>query len=527
MHEPARQNLPTNESNRLGGRSFPAQLRRSKAAWFRDDERFPYKRSPLPLSFATESPMLHWARRRQPARSDLTERNFSAHHLQNGKERSTMSTSPKVGRRRWTIGVLLGVGILINYFDRVNISVAAPQLQQEFGLTPGDLGLLFSAFFWSYAILQVPVGMVLDRFGVTNVSRIGAFLWGVASALVAFATGFGTIFGARVLLGVAEAPAFPANSKATGYWFPRGERATATAIFDAAAKFSNVIGVPLVAFAVVAFGWRWGFGLTAVLSFAYFLAYWWIYRDPSADVKLSRAEHAYIVEGGASPEGPSGASPFAMLGYLLQNRKVWGLTIGFAAYGYSFYLFLTWLPGYLVSQMHMSIIKSAGYAAIPWAFATVADLVVGGWLIDHLIARGYDETVVRKTVLVGGMVLGLAVFGATTTDDPAWAIFWISIALSGLAAAAPVGWSIPSLIAPRGGTGAIGGVMNFLNNLMGAVAPAVTGFLVGATNSFTSAFLVAGVVLLIGIFSYVVVLGRIEPIPEPAGGETAPQPRIA
>ncbi len=426
-----------------------------------------------------------------------------------------MSTSPKVGRRRWTIGVLLGVGILINYFDRVKISVAAPQLQQEFHLTPTDLGLLFSAFFWSYAILQVPVGMILDRFGVTNVSRIGAFLWGVASALVAFATGFGTIFGARVLLGVAEAPAFPANSKATGYWFPRGERATATAIFDAAAKFSNVIGVPLVAFAVVGFGWRWGFGLTAALSFAYFLAYWILYRDPSQDAKLTPGELAYIREGGAAAEGPSEASSFSMLGYLLKNRKVWGLTIGFAAYGYSFYLFLTWLPGYLVTEMHMSIIKSAGYAAIPWLFASIADLAVGGWLIDRLIQRGYDETVVRKTVLVTGMVLGLAVFGATTTDNPGWAIFWISIALSGLAAAAPVGWSIPSLIAPRGGTGSIGGIMNFLNNLMGAVAPAVTGILVGATNSFASAFFVAGIVLLIGIFSYIVVLGRIEPIPEP------------
>ena len=163
----------------------------------------------------------------------------------------------------------------------------------------------------------------------------------------------------------------------------------------------------------------------------------------------------------------------------------------------------------------MSIIKSAGYAAIPWLFASIADLVVGGWLIDRLIQRGHDETVVRKTVLVSGMVLGLAVFGATTTDNAGWAIFWITIALSGLAAAAPVGWSIPSLIAPRGGTGSIGGIMNFLNNLMGAVAPAVTGILVGATNSFTSAFFVAGLVLLIGIFSYIVVLGRIEPIPEP------------
>ena len=107
-----------------------------------------------------------------------------------------------------------------------------------------------------------------------------------------------------------------------------------------------------------------------------------------------------------------------MLGYLLRNRKVWGLTIGFAAYGYSFYLFLTWLPGYLVSEMHMSIIKSAGYAAIPWLFATISDLVVGGWLIDHLLAKGYDDTKTRKTVLVGGMVLGLAVFGATMDDEP-------------------------------------------------------------------------------------------------------------
>jgi MFS family permease len=279
-----------------------------------------------------------------------------------------------------------------------------------------------------------------------------------------------------------------------------------------------------VAVAVVTFGWRWGFGLTAILSFAYFLAYWFIYRDPSADPNLSRGERDYIQNGGATPEGESEASPIGMLGYVLRNRKVWGLTIGFAAYGYSFYLFLTWLPGYLVSEMHMSIIKSAGYVAIPWLFATISDLVVGGWLIDHLLAKGYDDTKTRKAVLVGGMILGLAVFGATMTTSPVWAVFWISIALSGLAAAAPVGWSIPSLIAPRGGTGTIGGVMNFFNNLMGAVAPAVTGFVVGATNSFSVAFLVAGVVLLIGIFFFVVVLGKIEPIPEPDAVAAAPAP---
>ncbi len=426
-----------------------------------------------------------------------------------------ITTTKGGGKRRWGIGALLGIGVLINYIDRIGLSVAAPQIQEAFHLTPMDMGLLFSAFAWSYSLLQIPVGIVIDRFGPTTVGRWGAFLWGVASVITALSSGFAGIFVARVLLGVAEAPAFPVSAKATGYWFPRNERGLATAIFDAAAKFSNVIGVPLVAITIVAFGWRWGFGLTAVLSFSYFFAFYFIYRDPSADKRLSREELKYIQDGGGAPEGKSEAGAMNMLGYLLTKTKIWGLTIGFAAYGYTFYLFLTWLPGYLVQTMHMSILKSAGYAAIPWAFATLTDLFVGGWLIDHLISRGWDESKVRKGVLVTGMLFGLAVFGATQTTDPAWAIFWISIALGGLASAAPVGWSLPSLIAPKGGAGTIGGIMNFANNLMGAAAPIVTGFIVGATNSFSNAFFVAGVILVIGIFSFVFLLGKIEPIPDP------------
>ncbi len=432
-----------------------------------------------------------------------------------------VSTS-RVPGRRWTIGGLLGAGVLINYIDCINVSVAGPQLQHEFGLSPEQLGLLFSAFFWSYALLQVPGGMVLDRFGVTRVGRWGAFLWAVASAITAVAGGFGGILAARVLLGIAEAPAFPASQKATGYWFPRQERARSTAIFDSAAKFSNVIGVPVVAFAIVRFGWRWGFGITALLSLLYFVAYWIIYRDPSQDRRLSDAERAYIVAGGATPEGEAQGGQGAMLGTLLRNRKVWGLTLGFSAYGYSFYLFLTWLPGYLVQTLHMGILKSASYAAIPWVFATLSDLLVGGFLVDWLIARGHDDTRVRKAVLVLGMLLGLTVVGAAFTTDAAWALVWISVSLTGLAAAAPVGSSLVSLIAPRGGTGTIGGIVNLSNNLMGAAAPIVTGFVVGITGSFAIAFLIAGVVLLVGIFAYVVVLGRIEPIPEP---EAAVAPR--
>lgn len=430
--------------------------------------------------------------------------------------------SPVIPTLRWRIGSLLGAGVLINYFDRISLSVAGPQLQQTLGLSQTELGLLLSAFFWTYALSQIPAGMILDRWGVTRVGRWSAGLWGVASAITALSSGFAGIFAARALLGLAEAPSFPANSKATGYWFPRQERASSTALFDAAAKFSNVIGVPLVALVVVHFGWRWGFGVVATLSFGYFAAFYIIYRDPSAHPQLSAEEREYIAAGGGSPEGQISTSPSGMLGYLLRSRKVWGLSIGFAAYGYCFYFFLTWLPGYLVQTMHMSILKSATFAAIPWMCATVSDLAVGGWLIDHLIARGQDETRVRKTVLLAGMCGGLAVFGATTTTDPVIAIVWISVALSGLAAAAPVGWSLPSLIAPRGGVGTVGSIMNFANNVMGAVAPIVTGKIVDMTHSFTNAFLVAGVVLLTGVASFVFLLGRIEPVPEPAG--TLPLP---
>jgi MFS family permease len=421
----------------------------------------------------------------------------------------------RVPARRWRIGLLLGSGVLVNYFDRLNLSVAAPQLQTAFHFGPERIGLILSAFFWSYALCQIPAGMLLDRFGPTRVGRWSALLWGVASALTALAGGLGGLIVARLLLGISEAPSFMVCSKATGYWFPRQERGLATALFDSGAKFSNVIGIPLVALVVVRAGWRWGFGATAALSFCYFAVYCLIYRDPSRDRRLSTVEHDYLVAGGAVREGRASTSALGMLGYLLRQRKVWGLTLGFGAYGYSFYLFLTWLPGYLVQSMHMSILRSASYAAIPWIVATASELFFAGWLIDRMIARGRDESRVRMSVLVGGMSFGLLVFGAMLTLDPHWAIFWISMALGGLSAAASTCWSLPSLVAPAGGVGSVGSLMNLANNLMGAASPFVTGLIVGATGSFSRAFLVAGLVVLAGIVSFVFVLRRIEPIPEP------------
>jgi ACS family D-galactonate transporter-like MFS transporter len=422
---------------------------------------------------------------------------------------------PPKGRRRWLIGCLLSLGVLVNYFDRVNLTVAGTTIAREFGFGPAGLGILFSAFGLTYGILQIPAGLLLDRIGVARVMRWSTFLWSVASTITAFSLGMKTLFLSRLLLGVAEAPGFPANSKATGYWFPRTERGLATALFDGAAKFSNVIGVPVVALLLVHLGWRGAFLVTGAISVGYFLLFRFVYRDPSQDKKLSAEEYAYIRSGGAAIEGEATADTPHLLSYLLKNRKVWGLSIGFAAYGYAFALFIFWLPGYLVTEMGMDVLKSATFTTIPWVFATISDLLIGGWLIDHLIKKGFDESKVRKSIIVIGMLLGLAVVGAGFTGDPYWAIVWITISLSGLAAAAPAGWAVPSLIAPKGGAGTIGGIMNFVNSMTGIAAPVITGFIVGATQSFSRAFMLAGVMLAVGIVSYVFVLGRIEPIPEP------------
>ncbi len=411
---------------------------------------------------------------------------------------------------------MLGFGVLVNYFDRVNLSVSQEALHAAFGISTVTFGYLLSAYSWSYALLQLPSGLLLDRFGVRLVSRVSTILWSVASFGAAAATGIGSFFGARLLLGIGEAPTFPANAKAIGYWFPAEERSLATAIFDAAAKFSSAIGVPLIGILLIYFGWRWSFAATGLLSLAYFALFYFFYRNPSEDSSLSLAEREFITQGGAQPEDRAKSAKGAPLIYLLRQRKVCGLTLGFAAYNYSFYLLLTWLPSYLSTTHHVDLLHSALYTSVPWLFATFTDLLVGGWLVDALIQRGWNSSRVRLTVLIGGTSLGLGVLGAANAQSPAMALFWISVSLGGLSAAAPVGWSIPSLIAPHESVGTLGGILNFCNQLAAIAAPIFTGYIVQSTHSFAGAFVAATAFLLLGIAGYVFLLGRIEAIPDPA-----------
>src|ERR1700690_578963 len=360
---------------------------------------------------------------------------------------SVLNTSG-MPRRRWRIAFLLALGVLVNFFDRINLSVSRDALHVSFGLSLVAFGYLSSAFSWTYAAMQMPAGVLLDRLGVRRVGRISALLWSVASFAAALAPGLGWFFGARFLLGVSESPTFPANAKALGYWFTREERSLATAITDAAAKFSSAVGVPFIGLLLVYFGWRWSFAATGFISFLYFVLFYLIYRNPSEDKKLSARELESILRGGAQPEDQVKAQSGSSLGYLLRQRKVYGLALGWGAYNYTFFLLLTWLPSYLSVSLHMDLFHSVFYTSVPWLFATFTDLLIGGWLVDALLRRGFDANRVRQSVMVTGMVCGLAIFGAAKSQTPAMALIWISLALGGLAAAAPVAWTVPSLISP-------------------------------------------------------------------------------
>ncbi len=424
-----------------------------------------------------------------------------------------MSDAEKnIPRRRWRIAWLLGLGVLVNYFDRVNLSVSHAALNTTFGISAITFGYLSGAYNWTYAMCQLPVGVLLDKFGIKRVGRISTFLWSIASAAAAITPNISGFFAARFLLGVGEAPTFPANAKAIGSWFPSNERSFATSLFDAAAKFASAIGVPLIGMLLLRIGWRLSFAATALVSFLYFLLFWKIYHDPQDDPELSNRERTYIA--GQDSALPREEAQQASLSYLLRQRKVLGMVLGFGAYNYVFYLLLTWLPSYLSIALHVDLLHSFLYTGLPWLFATITDLVIGGWLVDALIRRGYNASRVRKAVLIGGTTFGLGIVGAANTHNPVQALIWISISIGGLSAASPVGWSIPSLIAPPSSVGRVGGIINFSNQLSGIAAPIITGYLVANRQSFFWAFSIPAIYLLIGIAGYVFLLARIEQMPQ-------------
>ncbi|RXH58419.1 MFS transporter [Granulicella sibirica] len=416
----------------------------------------------------------------------------------------------EVPRRRWRIAWLLALGVLVNYLDRVNLSVSHAALVTTFGISTVTFGYLSAAYNWTYALCQLPVGILLDKFGVRKVGRISTFIWGMASFAAAITPNIPGFFGARLLLGVGEAPIFPSNAKAVGLWFPKKERSFSTSLFDSSAKLASALGVPLVGMLLIRVGWRWSFAATGLISLGYFVLFSRVYRDPKEDPKLTEVERNYIErDDGVSlqPEPPP-----ASIGYLMRQKKMIGLALGFGAYNYVFYLLLTFLPTYLSSALGVDLLHSFLYTGVPWLFATCTELITG-YIADRLIQRGWDANPVRKTVLVCGTAFGLGIFGAAHATTPTEALLWISMSISGLSAASSIGWCIPALIAPRGSVGSVGAITNLSGQISGIVAPILTGYVVSVTHSYVWVFAIPAIYLLIGISGYVFLLGRLTQIP--------------
>jgi MFS transporter, ACS family, D-galactonate transporter len=413
-----------------------------------------------------------------------------------------------VPRRRWRIAWLLGIGVLVSYFDRVNLAAAHGALITAFGISDVAFGYLSGTYNFTYWLCQLPIGVILDRFSVRRVGRVGIILWSVATFGGAIAPSLGALFGARLLLGVGEAPTFPASAKAVGRWFPPHERSLPTALFDAAAKFSSVIGIPLVGFVLLRAGWRWSFAVTGAISLLYLIYFWRVYRDPDEDAGLAEVERRYIASD--DPGAHEAEGPESTLRQLLGERKVLGLALGFGSYNYIFYLLLTWLPTYFAFTLHIDLMHSFLYSSVPWLLATVCELVIGGGLVDLLIRRGVAADRVRRIVLIGGACCGLGILGAARAHTAVQALIWISVSISGLSAHSAVGWSVPSLIAGRRDVGKVAGIVNFSNQLSGICAPIVTGYILTALHSYAWVFGVSAIYLAIGICGYVFLLGRIE-----------------
>lgn len=420
---------------------------------------------------------------------------------------SYASPSPS---RKWLIASVLGFGVLVNYIDRINLSVAHGALTHEFGISDITFGWLLSAYNFTYAICQIPMGLLIDRFGVRRLGCCSAVVVTAASLVSSVVPNVGSLFAARFLLGVGESPLFPANAKAIGKWFAPEQRGRATSAFDSAAKLASGIGIPLVGVILIKFGWRWSFAATGIGTLLYFLLFVATYNDPQPNASFSSSAIGEYAP--SSEEYPRTAGYFFTLPQLLAQPRVIGMAIAMLSYNYTFYMVLTWLPTYLARQMHIDLIHSFLYTGIPWIIATFVEIIVGGFLLDWLVSRSTRPGKLRLYVVAAGLLCGLGIAGAGFAHSVSSAVFWMTICIAGTAAATPCIWSAPSLIAPESNVGTVGSIMNLSGQCAGICAPICTGYLVTLTHSFAAAFLVAAAILLVGTLACIVLVRSIEPI---------------
>jgi ACS family D-galactonate transporter-like MFS transporter len=401
---------------------------------------------------------------------------------------------------RWKIAVLLALGVLVNYLDRVNLTVAHSALERDFHVSYVTFGWLLSTYSFAYAICQIPIGLLLDRFGVRRLGIISAALVSLASFLSAISPSLGFMFASRILLGVGESPLFPGSVKAVGLWFPAEERSRATSLFDSMAKLASGIGVPIIGFILLRTGWRSGFAFTGVCTLAYLWMFARWYRDPPSQAAAREAPESLFDTSGLP------------LSSLLQNPQVFGMALVMLAYNYAFYLTLAWTPTFLVQKLHIEYSRAFFITGIPWLFATAVEIVAGGYLTDWILSRSNRPARTRLQIIAIGLSCGACLFAIPLVKTPFAAVWMLSLAIGGNAAATPCMWTAPSLIGPRSNVATVGGIMNFSGQIGGIAAPVVTGYLVSGTKSFDVAFAVAATLLLLGVWACFALVKELAPL---------------
>jgi sugar phosphate permease len=419
----------------------------------------------------------------------------------------TLSASPRVRLIQRTALVLLVLAGMVNYVDRAALSVANPLIRQDLGLSIADMGYLLSAFLWAYAFAQLPTGAMIDRLGPRILLPLGLALWSCAQFLGGLVQGLGQFFGARILLGIGEAPQFSTGARVVRDWFNQRDRGLATGIFNCSSTLGTAVAAPLLTFLMLAFGWRMMFMVMAVAGLLLAVVCYLFYRDPT-EVALTPAENTYRTQG--DPPGQRVKVTWREWKLLFRFRTTWGMILGHFGGVYMFWIYTAWLPGYLEIERHMSVRYTGWAAAIPLAWGMLGG-ILGGYVCDILLRRGVAPVNSRKYPAAIS-VLGAAActLGAAYVTSNAMAIVFISGALFLLSFTGSCAWSAASVVAPANCTASIGSMMNFGGYLAAAMAPAVTGVIVQATGSFVPALLVGALIGVAGAASWVFILA--EPI---------------
>jgi ACS family D-galactonate transporter-like MFS transporter len=427
---------------------------------------------------------------------------------------SAIAVSPALNAARATrvrllVLGLVTIGTLINYLDRTVISVAAPSLSKELGLNATLMGVAFSAFSWTYAAAQIPGGILLDRIGVRLTYFLSITLWSLCTAMQGLVSGLASLVSARLALGIAEAPAYPCNSRVLSTWFPQQERARATGVYSVGQYAGLAFLSPGLFWVTGEFGWRALFIIVGLIGVAFGALWYALYRDPNANNRVNEAELAHIAAGGGLGEhGGSIRLEWRHIRFLLSRRQILGASIGQFAGNSTLVFFLTWFPTYLATERQMAWIKVGFFAVLPFVAAS-AGVVTGGVISDYLLKRTGSANIARKLPIISGLVLASTIVTANFLESDALVIAVMSVAFFGQGMV-NLGWTLLTDVAPKRLFGLTGGVFNLCANLAGIVTPLVVGVVVSATGSFAWALAFIAIVAIIGALSYIFLLGDVK-----------------